>query len=133
MSMEPRSPGDSRDDGCSYYPNDNLAQVIVAAWSNDTIKDDLLTFGTDKSTGKDNPTVWSHYPGQRDAMLLKTSEILEQYEIYLDKPVVLTVGQYKDYKAEAGEVVFVLPNILGKKPSSLPTARIAMTMYPCGI
>jgi hypothetical protein len=110
----------------SYYPNDDLAQAIVMAWLDETFKEELLTFGDGKLAA------WSDYPGQRQAMLLKTSKTLEQVGVFLNSPVVLTEKQYADYKAGPGEIVFVLPEPLGQKPS-LPTARIAMKMHPCGI
>jgi hypothetical protein len=136
MSKKPQSPAQARasrtkkrsylpDEDWSYYPNDNLAQAIVNAWADPKYKEELLTFGVGKAAS------WAAYPGQRDAMLLKTSKALEQVDIFLKSPVVLTPEQYP-YDAQPDEVVFVLPDMLGKKPS-LPTARVAMKMHPCGI
>ena len=39
-----------REDCISYFPNENLAQAIVKAWSEESYQDQLLTFGRAEST-----------------------------------------------------------------------------------
>jgi hypothetical protein len=133
MSTSPRKPASTRAssrDCISYFPNDNLAEAIVRAWSDKSYKDDLLTFG------EGNAADWSnHTDQQRDSMLIRTSKALEQVGVFLDKAVVLTVEQYEspDFKEKPGELIFVLPRPVGHTPTTLATARVAMAAQCAGI
>lgn len=130
MSKGPKSPasaGASSRVGVSYFPNDNLAEAIVRAWSDPSYRKNLLTFGDD------NAANWEAYPNQRQSMLRKTSQALEEVGIFLNNAVVLTPGrQYDTYAKQDEEIVFVLPDIPGRTPS-LATARIAMAVHIDGI
>jgi hypothetical protein len=112
-------------EGCiSYFPNENLAQAIVKAWSDETYEGQLLTFGRDKNADWD-------LIKDKDAAYSRTARALAKVDVFIDKPVVLTVAQ-QAYEAKGGEVAFVLPDKLGKKPT-LATARVAMAVQCRGI
>jgi hypothetical protein len=112
-----------REDCISYFPNENLAQAIVKAWSNKSYEDRLLTFGRNQKAD------WG--VKDRDATYSKTAGALAEVDVFINQPVVLTVAQ-ENYKAEKGEVVFVLPDTIGKSPT-LATARVAMAVQCRGI
>jgi hypothetical protein len=98
----------------SYYPNDNLAEAIVRAWSDTKYRDDLLTDIT---------------KGEKDYK--KTADALAKVSIFIDKPVVVDVKD-ANYKAQDGEIVFVLPKMPGTI-ATLATARVAMALQARGI
>lgn len=108
----------------SYFPNENLAQAIAKAWSNKSYEDQLLTFGRGRNADWD-------VIKDKDATYSKTAGALAEVDVFINKPVVLTVAQ-QDYKAIAGEVVFVLPDVPGSSPT-LATARVAMAVQCRGI
>lgn len=130
MSKGPQNPGSagaSSRVGVSYFPNDNLAEAIVRAWSDPSYRKDLLTFGDD------NAANWEAYPNQRKSMLRKTSLALEEVGVFLNNAVVLTPGtQYDTYVKQDEEIVFVLPSQPGRTPS-LATARVEMAIHIDGI
>lgn len=111
----------------SYYPNDNLALAIVKAWSHPEYKAALLTF----PAGEDAD--WTKYSGEYDSRTRKTSKALEDVDVYIDRPVVLTVQQWAGYKKhDDKEVTFVLPDVIGKQ-YSMATAQVAMAVTPAGM
>jgi hypothetical protein len=102
----------THDDCHSYYPNDALAAVIVQAWSDPGFKARLLS-GADLSNKSSTRTA------------------LEEMGISLTDVVVLSQGEYEEYTPAKGQVVFVLPDAIGKP--SMETARIAMASTVAGI
>jgi hypothetical protein len=113
-------------EGCiSFAPNDALAQAIVKAWTDQSYRDELLTF-----SDKDN---WNKMSAAAlAAKIRKTSEALEKVDVFLDNPVVLTAKQFATYKSSKDEVVFVLPEPLSTKPT-LATAKVAMAVTCRGV
>jgi hypothetical protein len=114
-------------EGCiSFAPNDALAQAIIRAWTDQTYRDDLLTF-----SDKDN---WNRMSAAaRAAKIRKTSEALEKVDVFLDNPVVLTAKQFATYKSSSkDEIVFILPEPLSTKPT-LATAKVAMAVTCRGV
>src|SRR5260370_25762747 len=103
MSKSPRIHAPTRAsprEECSYFPNDNRAEAIVKAWSDASFMNNLLTFGEHKTA------VWTDYSKEdQDSMLLRTSRALEEVDIFLDKPVVLTVDQFATFQKRPGEVI----------------------------
>jgi len=118
--------------GESYHPNENLAQAIANAWSDDSYRERLLTFPVGQST--------ADFKDVTEGMFEKTSGALAEVDVFLDKPVVLTVAQFENArekwlsyeKTEKGLIVFILPEPLGKRPS-VATAKIAMAVRPQGV
>lgn len=110
----------------SYHPNYNLALAIVRAWNEPGYKDRLLTFPQQPFNRTTRPT---------DADYQRTSQALQEVDIALDKPVVLTFKQYDavGYQKVEDEVVFVLPDPLKKQEFAMPTAEIAMIVTPLGM
>jgi hypothetical protein len=100
------------DDCTSYYPNDALAAVIVRAWSDQGFKARLLSGAN--LTNKAN-----------------TKAALEEAGISLTDVVVLSPEEYEGYTRTKGQIVFVLPDPIGKP--SMETARIAMASTCDGI
>src|SRR5262245_57898986 len=104
----------ARQEPFSYHPNDALAHAIVKAWTdpNDFGKR-LLTLSVD---------------GPKKKKIESTQRALAEYGVYLENPVVLTEDEYKRYKKERDEVVFVLPDAPGRTEgqNSLDTARVKM-------
>jgi hypothetical protein len=96
----------------SYFPNDNLAEAIVKAWSDTKYRDDLLTDINNKN-------------------YKKTADALAKVGVFIDKPVVVDVKD-ANYKAQDGEIVFVLPKMPGTT-ATLATARVAMALQARGI
>ena len=60
-----------------------------------------------------------------------TRTALEEMGISLTDVVVLSQGEYEEYTPAKGQVVFVLPDAIGKP--SMETARIAMASTVAGI
>ena len=118
--------------GGTYHPNENLAQAIANAWSDESYMERLLTFPLGQPT--------ADFKDVTQAMLRKTSGALAEVDVYLNKPVVLTVDQFENAKekwlshekSEKELVVFIMPKPLGKRPS-LATAKIAMAMRLQGV
>jgi len=117
-----------------YHPNETLAKIIVKAWTDDDFKKRLLTF--DEGTLPD-------WRGAVAATRLGfTRQALEDSDIWLDKPIVLTEDQLASFSedqlatfiAHNGEFVFVLPDPpTSSKTPSLGTAAVAMSMVAAGI
>ena len=106
------------DRGSVHYPSDNLISVIIRAWTDDTFREDLLTF-TDAP--KPSPRKQGDYA--------KTKKALHEMGIFIDYPVVLTPKQFeKGFEKEGREVVFVLPEEPTRTEGkhSVATARAAM-------
>ena len=117
----------------SYHPNETLANIIVQAWTDPVFRQNLLTF--DEGT---LPNLRRKVPPARHA---STSKILESYDIWLDRPIVLTEDQlaafsddqFEAFIARNGEFVFVLPDVPTSNKPSLGTAVVAMSMCAMGI
>lgn len=116
-----------------YHPNETLAKIIVQAWTDDAFKKNLLTF--DEGTLPD----WRH--AVPAAKLGSTSKAFEAFDIWLDRPIVLTEeqlatfseDQFATFIAQNGEYFFVLPDVPTSSRPSLGTAVVAMSMCTCGI
>jgi len=100
------------------YESDILAQLVVDAWANNSIKQTLL----DHSNQSD------------------VRDLLASRGIFLKRPVVLTEQEYNDgwQMEDDDEVVLVLPNESRKTASSggftlLETAKLLMAITPNGI
>lgn len=86
--------------------HEDLANVIVEAWSNPEYKKRLLTI----SSG--SPKDFKISGADRT----RTKKALEEMGIFLDEPIVLTVRQFATYKMTSKtEIVFPLPEPRGKK------------------
>jgi hypothetical protein len=86
--------------------HDDLANVIVEAWSNPEYKKRLLTI----PSGSPKDYAISGVDRTR------TKNALEEKGIVLDEPIVLTVRQFATYKMTSKtEIVFPLPEPRGKK------------------
>jgi len=86
--------------------HDDLANVIVEAWSNPEYKKRLLTIPSG------SPKDYKISGADRT----RTKKALEEMGIFLDEPIVLTVRQFATYKMTSKtEIVFPLPEPLGKK------------------
>jgi hypothetical protein len=107
-----------------YHPNASLALAIVRAWNEREYRERLLTFG---ETGpvKSPPKPESYE---------KTRLALQEVDVFLAQPVVLTLAQYNSgYQKAEGDVVFVLPERLANPSSTMPSAEIAMIVTPLGM
>ncbi|MEH2550391.1 hypothetical protein V1283_007036 [Bradyrhizobium sp. AZCC 2262] len=102
----------TKDDCTSYYPNDALAAVIVRAWSDKGFEGRLLS-------------------GANLTNKASTTAALEEMGISLDDVVVLEPKDLGGYKRKEGQILFVLPKVIGKP--SMETARIAMASTCDGI
>lgn len=86
--------------------HDDLANVIVEAWSNPEYKKRLLTIPSGSPKGYTISGVDR----------TRTKNALEEKGIVLDEPIVLTVRQFATYKMTSKtEIVFPLPQPRGKK------------------
>lgn len=102
----------TNDDCPSYYPNDTLAALIVQAWTDHGFKARLLS-------------------GANLTNKASTKAALEEVGISLTDAVVLSPAEFAGYTPTQGQIVFVLPDPIGKP--SMETARIAMASTACGI
>lgn len=102
----------TKDDCTSYYPNDALAAVIVRAWSDKGFEGRLRS-------------------GANLANKASTIAALEEMGISLDDAVVLSPQELGGYKRKEGQIVFVLPEAIGKP--SMAVAQIAMASTLFGI
>lgn len=105
------------------YENISLAELIVEAWRDDSIKNSLIQ-------------------GNHNSRSAAAKKVLADRGIYLSKPIIITESEYDNgfvWESEDNNVVFVLPNesrIAGApaSPSTLiETARLLMAYVPNGI
>jgi len=109
----------------SFQPTDSLAQVIIDAWNNKTLRDQLLAR---------DPKTKLPTPG---AVQAATKRITAAgYD--LTRAVVITEAEHdNDYVMQSdNEIVFVLPNknrITAAPKNLLDTAKLLMGCTPNGI
>jgi len=103
------------------YENVSLAELIVAAWRDDSIKNSLIQ-------------------GNNNTRSAAAKQILADRGIYLSKPIIITESEYDHgfvWENAEDNVVFVLPNEsrIAAAPANtlIETARLLMAYVPNGI
>lgn len=103
------------------YENISLAELIVAAWRDDSIKNSLIQ-------------------GNNNTRSAAAKQILADRGIYLSKPIIITESEYDHgfvWENAEDNVVFVLPNEsrVAAAPANtlIETARLLMAYVPNGI
>ena len=103
------------------YENISLAELIVAAWRDDSIKNSLIQ-------------------GNNNTRSAAAKQILADRGIYLSKPIIITESEYDHgfvWENAEDNVVFVLPNEsrIAAAPANtlIETARLLMAYVPNGI
>jgi hypothetical protein len=98
---------------------DNVADVILHAWSNNAYRTNLLTYPLQK--------------GETEAQAReRTKKQLSDRGIDISRPVVLTQAEFLAYAPKAEEVVLILPEPFGKG-TSLNDAKHAMVFHCAGV
>lgn len=98
---------------------DNVAEVILYAWSNPPYRRDLLTYPLQKGETEDQARQ-------------RTKNKLFERGIDISQPVVLTRAEFLAYAPRADEVVLLLPDPFGKG-TSLNDAKHAMVFHCLGV
>jgi hypothetical protein len=98
---------------------DNVAKVIVLAWTKKGFKEDLLTYPL--------------HAGETDAQArARTKKKLFDNKIDVQKPVVLAAEAFKTYQPHKDEVVLILPEPIGAG-KALRDAKEVMLLHCLGV
>ncbi|HTR13325.1 MAG TPA: hypothetical protein VMI72_08760 [Roseiarcus sp.] len=109
-----------------HYPNDNLVSAIIRAWTDPKFRSDLLSYPD--LTTRD---AWLA-EGRPSPNYGKTSELLEEMGVFVERPVVLTPAQYEwGYTKTGCDVVYVLPDQPSTAAASYSVNRARTAMQFC--